>query len=164
MTPQAHRKALREHHERVKAADWWREGVVGDGGRGGGGLDGVGLQSAVDCLLGGWCDVKLAARLAARGATMRAGRRVSGAADVVAHILDITTRQEIILLARPSPSQPRPLLGGCILSVHQTLMSVPAQEVTIHCFPICISSALLINLRPDILHARNVSRGKYDVL
>lgn len=57
--------ASSESEERVAA-------TAEHGGEGGG----VCLQSVVNCLLGGWCDIKLAARLAA--SSNRAGSMASG--------------------------------------------------------------------------------------
>lgn len=61
-----------------------------DGGRRGRELlAGVGLQSAVNCLLGGWCDIKLVAHLAASELTMSAGQRVSCADALMWSLSDL---------------------------------------------------------------------------
>lgn len=80
MTLQGRKNALRGHQSRGRPSLLRlsvSKRLIGGGGRP---VGGVGLQSVVDCLLGGWCDIKLAARPAASYPTRRAGRTVSCAA------------------------------------------------------------------------------------
>lgn len=60
------------------------------------GLDGVALQSAVNCLLGGWCDIKLVAHVAASETTMRAGQRVSCAEALMWSLSDLGNHNSAI--------------------------------------------------------------------
>lgn len=131
--------------------------------------DGVGLQSAVNCLLGGWGDTKLAARLAASETNSGGGAE----GELLSHTDVVTLRssksqlgKQLYFRKRFAPrsllSLPaRPLLGGCILSVRQTLMVVPAQDGTVslfyHLHLICFTNQFE-------MRSYNVQREKYDVL